>query len=226
MNDIYPELTEELLGTGSILSLLSAVPSMLISIAVYVATAYGLYTIAKRRGISKPWLAWIPVGSAWILGAVADHYRMVTEGKRKNRRKILLGTDLAVLALCLLLIVLCVVMIVGVLIGIGSDTMEMPDSAVMTTGLSAIGILVLCLPLVVLSIIHTVFYYIALYDLYKSCEPENAVLYLVLSILISYCQPIFLVLCSKKDGGMYARQPQAHAEIPAAPAEPWEQDKE
>ena len=34
---------------------------MLLSIAGYVLTALALYTIARRRGLRNPWLAWIPV---------------------------------------------------------------------------------------------------------------------------------------------------------------------
>ena len=40
--------------------------------AVYVLQALSLYTIAKRRGLQNVWLAWVPVGSSWLLGAVAD----------------------------------------------------------------------------------------------------------------------------------------------------------
>ena len=34
---------------------------MVLSVACYVLEALSLYTIAQRRGIRKPWLAWIPV---------------------------------------------------------------------------------------------------------------------------------------------------------------------
>ena len=46
-----------------------------LSIAAYVLQALGLYTIAKRRGISNPWLAWVPVAWVWVLGSISDQFR-------------------------------------------------------------------------------------------------------------------------------------------------------
>ena len=46
-----------------------------LAIVSYVLLAWGLFTIAKRRGINKPWLAWIPVVNVWMLGCISDQYR-------------------------------------------------------------------------------------------------------------------------------------------------------
>ena len=82
---------EQAMGMGLVETLISEIPSMLISLAVYVFTALSLYTIAARRGIKNPWLAWIPVGSNWILGSVADQYQHLVQGKITSRRKIMLS---------------------------------------------------------------------------------------------------------------------------------------
>ena len=60
-------------------------------VVMYVFQSIGLYTIAKRRGIANPGLAWVPVAYSWILGSVSDQYQYVVRGKVCNRRKILLG---------------------------------------------------------------------------------------------------------------------------------------
>ena len=70
--------------------LFSGIPSFLIGIAVYVFTALALYTIAKRRCISKPWLSWVPVVNVWVLGSLSDQYRYVVRGENKSKRKALL----------------------------------------------------------------------------------------------------------------------------------------
>ena len=49
------------------------------------------------------------------------------------------------------------------------------------------------------------------YDLYRSCEPSSAVLYLVLGILFSLCDAVFLWLCRNKDQGMPPRKPDHRA---------------
>ena len=84
---------------------------------------------------------------------------------------------------------------------------------------------VVWLVMMVVAIISTVVQYMALYDIYRSCEPGNATLYLVLSIFVGLSQPVFLFLCRNKDDGL----PQPQPEIPPTswqpqepPQEPWQ----
>ena len=76
-----------------------------------------------------------------------------------------------------------------------------------------LSMLGLCLPMAGIGIAYTILYYMALYDVYKSLDPSNCVLYLVLSILIGVTQPFFLFFNRSKDGGMPPRQ-QEPAAIP------------
>ena len=212
---------EEMIGFSSILSLLSSIPGMLISIAVYVFTALALYAIANRRGLKNPWMAWVPVLNMWTLGAIADDYQQMVNGQKKARRKVLLALEIAVDVLAVLMIVLCIGMIGGVLANMDPITGEVPESAIMSVGLSAVGVALLALPLMVVAIVKLVFQYIAYYELFKSCEPGNAVLYLVLSIFINICLPVFLFVCRKKDEGMPKPQPGIPQMAWEPPAEPW-----
>ena len=41
-----------------------------LGITGYVLQALGMYRIAERRGIHRPWLAWIPVANSWVLGSI------------------------------------------------------------------------------------------------------------------------------------------------------------
>ena len=50
--------------------------------------------------------------------------------------------------------------------------------------------------------------YMALYDIFRSLDPGNAVLYLVLSILFSPTEPFFLFFNREKDLGMPPRKQQ------------------
>lgn len=223
------EQIEELLDVSSIMSLLSAIPSALINLAVYIVTSLALYTLANRRGIKNPWLAWIPLGNMWILGAIADDYQLKAKGQKKARRKVLLGTSIATSVIAVIAAVLSVVMVAlimaGVLSGMDVESPELPDEMILTISMVAIATLLFSLPLLVLGIIQAVFSYIALYDLYRSCDPGNAVLYLVLSIFINITQPVFLMLCRTKDKGMPIYQPPSFAWTPpAAPSESMEQN--
>ena len=163
-----------------------------VSLAAYVLQSVGMYSIADRRGIRNAWLAWIPVGNLWILGSISDQYQYLTKGKVKNRRK-------ALLVLTIAEVVAYIVCIVSIIIaGISSAMSGTPDAAIVTvlTGLA----------LVAISIVLVVITYMCYYDMFRSCEPGSATLFLVLSILISYALPVVVFLCRKKDLGMPKRK--------------------
>ena len=180
-----------------------------VAIAAYVLLALGLYAIAKRRGINKPWLAWIPFGQTWILGSISDQYQYVAKGKIRNRRKVLLGLSIGTYAASVVMIVAEIIMTVAMLDS--SAGAIAPALVVALFGLALVGT----------SITAMVFFYIALYDMYQSCNPENAVMFLVLGIFISILQPFFIFACRKKDLGMPPRkQPQPAQEIPQPASDP------
>ena len=85
-----------------------------LGLLVYILQAWALYTIAQRRGINKPWLAWIPVVNVWILGSISDQYQYVVKKQVKNKRKVLLGLNIAMAVLVTILIVALVWLIVAV----------------------------------------------------------------------------------------------------------------
>ena len=83
---------------------------------------------------------------------------------------------------------------------------------------SIMGVLALCLPWAGVAIASAVLSYMALYDIYTSCDPANNTVYLVLSILFGFTQAIFLFLCRNKDEGMPPRkQPAAEPEWQSQP---------
>ncbi len=173
-------------------------------VLTYVLQGLGLSAIAKRRGINNPWLAWVPIGNGWMLGCISDQYQYVVKRQEKSKRKLLLGLGIAT-------IVAAVVM--GAIYGflMGSLIMGHGDEeAMLVTLLPMSGVSII---MSIISIIYSVFYYMALYDLFRSCEPKNAVIYLILCIFVSVVQPFLLFACRNKDLGMPPRQPQ----IPVQP---------
>ena len=177
---------------------------MLVSIATYVLTALALYTIAKRRGLKNAWLAWIPVADCWLLGSLSDQYQYVVNGQHKSKRKILL--------LFRILITIMWISPMGLLANLffhafGSILWgSMNDDQIFQILHQAMNLLVLCLPLVGASIAYAVFRYMALYDIYRSLDPANCVLFLVLSILFGVTEPFFLFFSRNKDDGMPPRK--------------------
>lgn len=185
--------------------------SMGYSILVYVLQSLGLYTVANRRGIHHPWMAWLPVVNLWILGSVADQYQYVAKGKVTNRRKVMLGLNIAMYVMLLL------ILIFAFILGFSAATAGFGGSLVPADMiLPAVVVLVLYLALLVVAIVLTVFQYIASYDLYVSCDPNNAVAFLVLSIFFNFLTPYFVFACRKKDKGMPPRKQPAAEQAPVA----------
>lgn len=182
-------------------------------ITMYVLQSLGYYQIAKRRGIHKPWLAWLPIGNMWILGSISDQYQYVAKGKTRSRRKVLMGLMIAIFALMIPVFAGYAALIAGVISEYsyaGADLMA---------GAGAMVAVLAYLAMLVIGIVATVFQYIALYDLYGSCDPHNSVMYIVLSIFINVTMPFFVFACRNKDYGMPPRKPQPAPQPPAIEAE-------
>jgi hypothetical protein len=185
-----------------------------IGIAQYVLQSVGMYTISKRRGIRHPWLSWLPVGCAWILGCISDQYQYVVKGKVKRKRKSLLVLTLLPGILSIGGVAFYIVSVIRLMMENG---MQAPEAVEMMSAiLSFLGIMLVVLGI---SIALAIINYIALYDLFASCEPKNSALYLVLSIFVGITMPLLVFLCRKKDLGMPSRrsdsvQPQEPLEIP------------
>lgn len=200
------------MATAFIMMLFIWVVTAGISLLSYVLQAWGMYTIAKRRGIPNPWTAWVPVAKDWLLGGISDQYQYVTKGRVTSRRKIML--TISVLALVLSLLaglfggMTTIVNLVQSAFGenevvwneaMGTYEVLGTQSNIASSGLALVGMGVLS---GILSLVLTVYSYIALYDLYASCTPDMAIVFLLLSIFINIAQPILIFISRHKDNGM------------------------
>jgi len=180
----------------------------LFGIATYVLRALGMYSIAKRRGINHPWLSWIPLLDLWVLGCISDQYQYVVKGKEKNKRKWLLGLNIALAVIYIVFFVFCGVAVAG---AISASSGGMGEKQLIASLMGPVMSMLVCLiPLVAIAIAIMVIRYIAMYDLYTSRSPQNNVLFLVLSIFFTVTEPFFVFFIRNKDEGMppRRRQPQ------------------
>ena len=193
----YPEIDMDAAQIGGMVGIILIIYLVILlfasifGIISYILTSLGTYTIANRRGIKNAWLAWIPVGSTWIMGCISDQYQQVAKGKNTRRR-------------ITLLITYAVTMGASFIVGVISGILEfVPDAMVL-----AMVMLVVALAMLGVAIAYSVLFYFCLYDLYASCKPESGVLYIVLTILVSITTPFLIFSCRNKDQGMPAPQPQ------------------
>ena len=209
------EFLFEGLGTGfAVFYTVYSLIASSIGIASYVLRALGLYTISKRRGINHPWMSWVPVLDLWVLGCISDQYQYVVKGKEKNRRKWLLGLSIALAVVYIVFFVFVGIAVAGAVAGTtGGLREEQLLSALMGP---ATALLICLIPLVIFAVAVTVIRYVAFYDLYTSCSPQNNVLFLVLSIFFKVTEPFFVFFIRNKDEGMppRRRQPQYVPPVP------------
>lgn len=161
----------------------------------YILQSKSMYTIAKRRGIHHPWLAWVPVGNMWMLGCISDQFRALSYGQHTNRRRTLMVLDILVLVILIPLII--------AFAGLFDMVFEDPNAYVAVG--TASGIVIASLLICGVGIAVSIVQYMCLFDLFRSCNPNRSVLFLILSILISYPLPFFVYACRNKDLGMPPR---------------------
>ncbi len=210
-------------------ALFSSIPSAIFGIGTYVLSAMALHTIATRRGLNNPWISWVPVINCWILGSLSDQYQYVVKGQTKSRRKILLILNILSMVLSITIIVMAAVMAAGAVFG-RSEAEIMAN--VMGPVMAVAG---MALPLAGIAIAILVIRLMALFDVYRSLDPNNAVLFLVLSIFFGVTEPFFLFFNRHKDTGMPPRKrPEPEYVPPQEPeyvsprepeSEPWNQEQ-
>ena len=191
----------------SIFSIIYSIFGSTLGIVTYVLRALGLYTISKRRGINHPWMSWIPVLDLWVLGCISDQYQYVVKGREKNKRKWLLGLNIAMVVVYIAFFVFFGVMI-GNAVGGTVAGFDGRDLIGQLLG-PAMGLLICLIPMAAIAIAVMVIRYIAMYDLYTSCTPRYDVLFLLLSIFFRVTEPFFLFAVRNKDEGMPPRRVQS-----------------
>ena len=168
--------------------------ALLFGLLTYILSSVGLYTIAKRRGIENPWMAWIPMANYWTMGCISDQYQYVVNGKVRNKRKTLLILAVAPTVFSFISGIIQTVT-TTISIGIGES---MAGSLIVSV--------IIALANAGLSLAMMIVYFITLNDIYNSCSARNGTVFLVLSILFSVLVPFFFFALRKKDGGMPPRR--------------------
>lgn len=168
------------------------------SVIAYILTGKSLSAIARRRGIDKPWLAWVPVGCDWLLGCISDQYRYVTFGEESNRRSKLLKMNIFMMAIAVVILTLCGV--IGAIAALGGS-----DDAILVV---ALFMIVLAYGMIPVAVVYSINYYKSMFDLFRSCDPDKSLIYLLVSIFASFPMPFFLHSCKEKDLGMPPRKDQ------------------
>ena len=234
-NTILPVFVDVMLGL-----LAGAMVLSILQLVLQIMCNYSLYTIASRRGIRHPWMAFVPLVNLWLLDSIADQYQYVAQGEVHNRRKTLLGLGISIAVLAVVIYGLYVgvfavmmreVMLPTALTGMDPSMIPLPKDILIGMGA---GMGISALLIMVLSVILVIYQYICYYNVMESCRPKWSVVFIIFGILFTPLLYLFVFICRNKDGGMPPRKaaaqtapvtvPQVQAapvqtetEVPAAP---------
>ncbi|MEA5002666.1 MAG: hypothetical protein VB081_04125 [Christensenella sp.] len=169
----------------------------------YVFSALGLYTMAKRRGLENPWLAWIPIVYIYVIGKLADTYAAKHMNKKTNYAVLLLGLIVGVVVL--VVVMLCTAFMGGFYMSYMSTIWPV--------------FIILYVLVIAAAIVYAVFYYISLYRIYN-WHSESATVLLILSILFSVIVPFVLFALRNGDNRYLYPPQQPGGGQPYAPQQP------
>lgn len=164
----------------------------IILLAMYLLEAVGLYGMAQRSGISRPWRGFVPFANTFLFGKIAEKYRR-RDGKRSAKFSVLLLVFEVLTLIFSITTMAFVISMISVLATSYNDS-ELNASIVVPM----IAMLVCCFVLIGVLIAYVVIYYVALWRIFAAFDYNNTTVYLVLSIVFSFLGPIFLFVLRNK----------------------------
>lgn len=188
---------------------------IIVLLPAYLMNGFALHCISNRRGLAHSWLAWVPVGSAFVLGNISDDYQLLVLNNDRCRRLWLPLLTGATVVLCILALTLSMAWVEA-------------GAAQLTTTQR-----ILLLAAATTGIVGVVFKWIATYDLFRSCEQGRAGVYLGICVGVQILMPtlalirevLMLVVCKEDLGMPIMEQPQQDLKMsyPEQPRkEPWD----
>ncbi len=176
-----------------------ALSGMLLSVALFLVFAYGLYRLANDCGLSHAWMAWVPILNIYLVGKLSDDCMLAQSGRRTYMRRILPG--LAVGDLLATGLFSALIFYVG--LGWFSHLISAILGGSTEQGDKELGLILMLIPIIVViflafKILSMVFSGITLYRIYLELSPQWAVLFTALSLLIPQSVPVIFVILAQK----------------------------
>ena len=168
----------------------------------YIGMGLGGFRMARKIGMTNPWLFWIPMANVYAMGNLADQQTALCEGKSTSyRRKLLAWNIITICAAMLFVMAMVPILAVATVHGTMDEngTVTIPEAYMEDLVGPSLFFLFSLLVLLVISVICMVVYYKVLYRIFKLYAPDGAVGLLLLSIFVNIAVPaIFLILSGKE----------------------------
>ncbi len=163
-------------------------------IATYVLQSLALHTLARRRGIASPWLAWLPFGNYWIIGSLARDYDKQNNIKRRWDKTMLI---LSIVFFASYVVVYIGAIVCAIIAELNAGSAAMIDEAAIALVLGMVFAFAF-IPVIMVATALQIINYICFFKIFESTVPEKALKYFLLTLLVPLAQPICLFLCRNK----------------------------
>lgn len=190
-----------------ILAIFPLLIALSLSVASYIMTSYSFYTLAKRRNIKNPWLAWIPEAQYWTLGCLANAYDC-KNGYDRKWQTVLITLRIIIWAVTLLAMGILLILMLRMNMLYGTV-----DDFSMTSGIEDVALALYTILLAVAFVVNLLWAFmnaICVYKVFESTVPDRALRYILLYFLVPFAAPVCLVKC--KDKG-YSCDPVIYMEL-------------
>ncbi len=149
--------------------------NVLLNFPIDLFSSIALFRIARIQGLQSAWVAWVPLGSLWVMGSIADQHQKLLHGRRGFLRWVLM---LHTVCSGLLLYVVAF-------------------SSPLAAALEGLAVQYLLIPMI-LSIGGIVAVYIALHKVYKCSAIVDSEAFTILGVLFSLPTPFLLWHTARK----------------------------
>lgn len=196
---MYPETNDAIL---LIFYMLYSLFVMAYGAYAYIGMGLGGFRMARKIGMTNPWMFWIPMANVYAMGNLADQQAALCEGRSTAFRKKMLAWNIVIICAALFFVIAMVpILVVATVHGTMDEngTVTIPEAYMEDLVGPSLFFLFSLLVLLVLSVIYLVVYYKVLYRIFKLYAPDGAVGLLILSIFVNAAIPaVFLILSGKE----------------------------
>lgn len=196
---MYPETNDAIL---LIFYMLYSLLVMAYGAYAYIGMGLGGFRMARKIGMTNPWMFWIPMANVYAMGNLADQQAALCEGRSTAFRKKMLAWNIVIICAALLFVIAMIpILVVATVYGTMDEngTVTIPEAYMEDLVGPSLFFLFSFLVLLVLSVIYLVVYYKVLYRIFKLYAPDGAVGLLILSIFVNAAIPaVFLILSGKE----------------------------
>lgn len=170
-------------------------------IADYVMSSIALKRIATRRGIEKPWLAWIPVARDMVFGSLLD-VDDAKKGVQRNWKKVFLILSIAAIGIMVIAYVCLMGIYIVMFAAAAAETEEMMALVIFPFLIYYILIIVGALLSGALNACRM----LSVFKIFEATVPEKVVKYFLLYLMVPVAGSLCLLKC-KDQGCLEADEP-------------------